>query len=513
MEYKFSYDEVTYPTMVFQDIRPASIGAIATLHGVRPDAIENCRVLELGCGDGATLLSTAFSMPNSECVGLDLSRSRIEDATRYAREIGIANATFHHLDVMDYDPEDFGKFDFIVAHGLFSWVPDFVREKILWLYRESLKPKGIGYLSYNALPGWHMRRIIRDAMRFQTELSEDSIEKTDSGIRFIEFLAECSRPGTAYKALLENELESLRQAKKEVIFHDDLSDENQPFFFEEFNNRIESAGLQFISESDPIAFFTGAYPEFARIALDKLWNDPIRREQYFDFIKGTRFRSSLVCLPSASPSYIPIVDSVESLFLGSRSFLQDNTANLKDDSPVTFFTSDDSNFSTNHRLTKAALAVLGLRWPERLSYAELIETVLSDFNPVEYADFKRESTELKKHIVELIHAKVIVASCYRPKTSSGVSERPEVSAFARWQAGMGAAYLTNMNGANVSIENEFIRAATILLDGSRTLAELETDIVKLVEVPSDESEAFERSVPDLVESTIRTMHRNALFVR
>ncbi|HEX6279681.1 MAG TPA: class I SAM-dependent methyltransferase [Pyrinomonadaceae bacterium] len=512
MEYKFSYDEVTYPTMIFQDIRPSSIGAVAILHGVMPDAIENCRVLELGCGDGATLLSTAFSMPDAECVGLDLSRSRIEDATRYAGEIGIGNATFHHLDVMDYDPESFGKFDFIIAHGLFSWVPDFVREKILFLYRESLKPNGIGYISYNALPGWHMRRIIRDAMRFQTELGEDSIQKTDSGIRFIEFLAEASRPGSAYKALLENELESLRQAKKEVIFHDDLSEENQPFFFKEFNNRIESAGLQFVSESDPIAFFTGLYPEFARIALDKLWNDPIRREQYFDFIRGTRFRSSLVCLPSASPSYVPLVDSVESLYLSSRAFALDPNANLSDESPVAFFATDDSNFSTNHRLTKTALGVLSSRWAQRLSYMELAEILRSEFEPLELADFNRESIEFKKHIVELIHANIIEASCFRPRFCSSPKEKPEVSAFARWQAKIGAPYLTNINGANVSIENEFVRAATVLLDGSRTVAELETDLLKLVQVPSDESEAFERSIPDLVESTIGTMRRNALFV-
>ena len=150
MASEFAYDAVAYPSFVFPHIRPDRLGAIAMLHGVNVPPIDNCRVLELGCGDGANLISIAYSMPGSQCIGLDLSIERIKEAKQIAEVVGISNADFHQADVMEFDAERFGRFDFIIAHGLFSWVPDFVREKILWIYSNCLEPNGVGYISYNA---------------------------------------------------------------------------------------------------------------------------------------------------------------------------------------------------------------------------------------------------------------------------------------------------------------------------------------------------------------------------
>ena len=129
---------------------------------MKPPPVENCRVLELGCGDGNSLLAHAFNLPDAHFVGVDLAENHIEKAKKSVEELNLKNIEFHQTDVMKMTVEDFGKFDYITAHGLFSWVPEFVREKILSLYHEMLAPNGVGYISFNAFPGAHQRQMVGD---------------------------------------------------------------------------------------------------------------------------------------------------------------------------------------------------------------------------------------------------------------------------------------------------------------------------------------------------------------
>jgi methyltransferase-like protein len=304
----------------------------------------------------------------------------------------------------------------------------------------------------------------------------------------------------------------MRKAKSEVLYHDDLSEINQPFFFTEFNGQIEKAGLRFLSEAEPIAFFTMIYPEFARVALSKLWHDPIRREQYFDFIRGTRFRSTLVCLPSASPSYPANPDAVASLFLASHSYPLDKDANLTDDSPVAYFSTENSEFTTNHPLTKMMIATLHSKWPEHLSYDEIVASLRREFSSLDAAEFEKQCTALRNNIVELVHATLIEASCFRPKFETAVGPRPRVSDFARWQARRSSPYLTNQIGANVQIDNDFVRAAASLLDGTRDRTGLAAALNETVTVPDKEKDALQASLPDLIDSSLTLLARSALIV-
>ena len=127
---------------------------------MNPPTVENCRVLELGCGDGNSLLAHAFNLPDAHFVGVDLAENHIQKAKKSVEELNLKNIEFHQTDVMKMSSEDFGKFDYITAHGLFSWVPEFVREKILSLYHEMLAPNGVGYISFNAFPGAHQRQMV-----------------------------------------------------------------------------------------------------------------------------------------------------------------------------------------------------------------------------------------------------------------------------------------------------------------------------------------------------------------
>src|SRR5262245_14549100 len=160
-----SYDEVPYESHPYGQTHPSRLATIATLFGLTPPPVAKCRVLELGCASGGNIVPMAELLPESWFVGVDLSGRQIADGERIVRAAGRTNVRLRHASILDVD-DSYGPFDYILCHGVFSWVPDVVREKILDICSKHLTPNGVAYVSYNTYPGWHMRGMIRDMMRF-----------------------------------------------------------------------------------------------------------------------------------------------------------------------------------------------------------------------------------------------------------------------------------------------------------------------------------------------------------
>src|SRR5262245_7165996 len=115
-----TYDAVLYPGYALTQSHPDRLATLATLFGLAPADVSRCRVLELGCGDGINLISIALSLPEAECVGIDLAAVGIGKGQAIVQELGLKNVTLRQLDLMEVD-RDFGQFDFIIAHGVYSW--------------------------------------------------------------------------------------------------------------------------------------------------------------------------------------------------------------------------------------------------------------------------------------------------------------------------------------------------------------------------------------------------------
>ena len=469
MENQFQYDSVKYPTAVFAEIRPDALGAMAALHGVTPERISDCRVLELGCGDGASLLSIAYAMPQSECVGIDLSEPRIAEANAYAKQIGVSNARFEHADVMEFDAERFGKFDFIVAHGLYSWVPDLVRERVLWIYKNCLVPNGVGFISYNTLPGWYLKKIIRDGGRFINGDSQGSFEAADRAVEFIRMAQSAALTGTIYSTVLAEELKGAENSAREALFHDELADVNNAFYFADFASQLTDAGLAFLTESDPIMHFTGRMGQKANEYLRELPEDPIRREQCLDFFRGTRFRSTLICLPEQNPQYDANTSALDALYFSSAAKPAKEQSDLCDGSSVEFVTENDSHFSTNFGFTKMFLGYLGNAYPRPVPFDEVVAMLRESSEDAD--GFDEMLNVFRQHMIGLIHANVVDVRCFAAKVAEYVSDRPKASAFARWQAAHGMRYVTTLTGRNIQMEDETARRLLTALDGTRTLSE------------------------------------------
>src|SRR5262252_399369 len=160
-----NYDEVPYPGYTHKQTHPDRLAVIATLMGMRPAPVEHCRVLELGCGDGGNLVPMAMSLRQSEFVGFDRAAGAVQSANEVVTSLGLKNIVIKQLDVLDL-PADLGDFDYIIAHGFYSWAPDAVKEKILAVCKKQLNPQGVAFISYNAYPGGHLTDMVRNMLLF-----------------------------------------------------------------------------------------------------------------------------------------------------------------------------------------------------------------------------------------------------------------------------------------------------------------------------------------------------------
>lgn len=194
-----------YPSGAFEQTHPDRLATMATLFGMKPAPIETCRVLELGCASGGNLVPMAHSLPRGTFLGIDISSREIAEGQPWIQRLGLENLRLEHRDIMDLGlGPDAGTFDYIIAHGVLSWVPRAVQDKIFEVLGQLLSPNGIGYLSYNALPGCHIRKMLRDMMRFHVRDLGEPQRRTAQARALASFLSK-SIPANKplYQQLLE----------------------------------------------------------------------------------------------------------------------------------------------------------------------------------------------------------------------------------------------------------------------------------------------------------------------
>src|SRR6185503_10934875 len=161
-----SYDALPYPLLAHAQTHPAWLATLAVVHGLRPAPVEHCRVLEIGCASGSNLIPFACEMDGSEFVGIDLSSRQVAEGQEFIRALGLRNIRLQAQDLLDFD--DAGTFDYIIAHGLYSWVPQTVRDRLMDICRRHLAPQGVAFISFNAYPGWQGLNMVRDLMLYRT---------------------------------------------------------------------------------------------------------------------------------------------------------------------------------------------------------------------------------------------------------------------------------------------------------------------------------------------------------
>ncbi|WP_118846519.1 class I SAM-dependent methyltransferase [Neisseria lactamica] len=295
---KNSYDDLMYESGAFSQTAINNLEARARLMGLQPAPAANAKVLELGCSMGGNIITQALYYPDAEFTGIDLSGRQVAQGNAIIEKMGLKNVRLEEKDILTVD-ESFGKFDYIIVHGIWSWVPDAVKDKIFSICRNNLTEHGIAYISYNVYPGWKRQEQLREIMYFAgRDVLEEPLEaRTRKGLDALKALAE----------ILENDkglggggklpaMQKILNHNFYYIAHEYMEAFNDPIYVNGFIEWANRHRLAYIGDTDLHASFVSWMAEHTRERILALaGGDYIAKEFYSDILSDRQFRRSLLC--------------------------------------------------------------------------------------------------------------------------------------------------------------------------------------------------------------------------
>ncbi len=371
------YDRIDYGGNAQFFTSPNLVAGVGRLLGVPCPSPRRARVLELGCGNASNLIPLAWYWPDSEFVGFDLAQTPIDQGCEVAAALGLRNLSLQQADVTALDVSRIGRFDYVIAHGLFSWVPAPVRTAILRLIASVLNPMGIGYISYNAYPGCRVRHLVREMMHFQIgerPLTLDTARAAFALLESVDTVPKEQQP--EFFKTLSAEAANSTSNSVNYLFHDDLSVNNQPYYLHEFDRMAGEAGLSYLGDASFGSMFEpDGVPDLTHWLDQSSGGDWMRRQQFFDFATGTRFRRSLVCRQQDGVK--PAIDqsAVSKLHFFSE-YRAQGLFNPGDNSEVTFADKSTRSFTTTNTMLKSVMLMLALTPNRTIAVDELAQRVV-----------------------------------------------------------------------------------------------------------------------------------------
>ncbi|MEO7084304.1 MAG: methyltransferase regulatory domain-containing protein [Gemmatimonadaceae bacterium] len=506
-----SYEAAPYESNTIPTTQIGSLQAVAMLHGMRATPADRSRVLELGCASGGNLIPMAYRYPHSEFLGVDFADNQIQDGLREIQNLGATNIELKTMSITDID-DSYGQFDYIICHGVYSWVPPDVQDAILRVCSRNLSPNGVAYISYNVYPGWRQRELLRDALMFHDDRSLPPIARVARARDFAKGLALAApRPTTVYEAILADESRAAVAQGAAHLFHEQLEPYNAPVYFAEFAARAAGHGLRFVSESK--VWLSGWQSEpFVRETLGDSGADPIRTQQYIDFVRGRTFRMTLLCHDTIPVHSAPSAAAIPELFFVGTCTQETPSAEdaAKGDDVVAFRSREVTVTTTNNPIMIGAMRALARVTPRTLSYRELESQVkqrvaVSDVPglPGGAQGDDEVSRTLPEILLECARGALIDVEAIPSPIVTKVSARPRASAAGRVRAAGRLTIPTLIHGrVTIGAPERFVLSR---LDGSRTVADLAAELLSATERgevtfegPSVTAETAAKAVSDML---------------
>lgn len=454
-----SYDAVPYGGGAIVATRPDYLAANARLRGVEAPDAARCRLLDIGCATGGNLMAMALAFPESDFVGIDLSPKQIATARDTAGALGLTNVRFEAVSISDVG-DTLGAFDYIVSHGVYSWVPRPVQRALLEIIGKTLAPNGIAYVSYNTYPGWHARSIVRDMMLFHDRPELPAGERVRRGRKLLELVASSvPKSQQVYAALLREEIETLDTVNDSYVVHEELEAENHPVYFSEFAQSAESAGLRYLCE---------AYPSVTDVQLSvdlreqirHLSADEIQYEQYLDFVRNRTFRRSLLCRADRATQHEAVPEALHSMFLRARC-LPDASGGAAAPGTEVFCTSAGSSITMSHPVVRAALHALIDARPAALSFDDLLAATHARVEP----ETDLSAPLLADAMLRCAMVRLLDLTTHAERCATRLSRYPAASPLARHEART-ESLVTSLSHVQVRL-SAFDRALLTKVDGTR----------------------------------------------
>lgn len=449
------YEAVPYPDFVHPRTNPDSIAAMVRLFGASPPSPlqEPCRVFELGCGQGGNLISLASLYPESQFLGMDLSPGHIAAGQSVIDQLELNNIELVQGDLSEFPAgverrDDNTAFDYILVHGVYCWVAEEVREHVLRICRDHLSPHGVAFVSYNTLPGWHAKGMIREIIQHHGATHPgDAMQMIGEAKRFLADLTESVPESTGYGKLLREQFQILCQADEAYLFHEQFEAVNEPRYFHQFIREIGAADLRFICESS-FAFVPSQSAGMER----RLVSMPmLEREQTIDYLCNRTFRQSLICRADcgATIGTEPNPEAIDDLSLSTEvSCFDMEDVPVLDTLPareMRIANPDGASATLRGPATMAAMLRLSQIRPASESFSQLWRHVMATLPSCE--DTEDARTVLRGELLQLAEVAMVRFSTGPLPLTHRVSSHPQASRLARWQAECGDVVTSRLHQA------------------------------------------------------------------
>lgn len=460
-----NYDQVIYPGYAYPQTSPAYIGGLASAYGVAAIGIEQARVLEIGCASGANILPLAVRFPKAEFVGVDLSTRQIQMARVIAKELSLKNVTFMDCSVIDL-PKMGLTFDYIIAHGFYSWVPKSIQKEAMAACAQMLNKTGVLYMSYNVLPGWRGTQVVRDIMLYAAKETVEPYERLEQAKSYVEALSDCIAPFHGpYGEMMKVEINKVMTKDGNYVLHDQMGEQNNPCYFHDFMENADRAGLAYLNEIDfPAHNRARQHPPIAsKIAQI---TDRTEQEQFLDFADNRRYRSSLLVHKNVNFQQDITLENLKSV----RFIINCKVQPLNDrQDQISFITTKRYSLKgqLQGRIICTCLIELYTRQPKRLSREEVIEAVTQR---LEQTTQETVAKEFDNYLPELIKTGILTPSLDPSCPSLIISDTPQAFSLARLQA-KSTLEVTNLYHEMVKL-NEEQRQQLLEMNGKTSLKDL-----------------------------------------
>lgn len=500
------YDAFPYFGGTFRESHPDTLRTSAAIAGFAAAPVTDCRVLEIGCAVGGNLLPMAQGLPRSQFIGVDISPRQIDLAADLARQAGLANVEFRCQALQNFAASE-GPFDYIIAHGLYSWIPPEARVSLMRLIGEHLARHGLAYVSYNTLPGWHLKRITRDLMMFHTRLDRPQPTRVAQARQILQWTAQPSPDNVpGYKEVLRRSQEATARQSDWYLLHEELEIFNDAVYFSDFVHSLKAYGLSHLSSADAHMEFRPWLSPEVREQAKSFSPDPIAQEQYLDFFDGRTIRKSILCRHDAASSLPSGADAVPLAYAAGR-LIESPARNAPAGAVIFASKPGDGILTLSEPALIAAFRVIGRAWPHAVAFPELSNSAGAQ-GPLATLLAQQVFHAYKSGFVEL---------WTRPTDFLAKDlERPCLTPLARLQA--------KAKGPIVTLRHESILpdrgAAEILplMDGTRDRAQLMREIAHLFEQGHFRWKTAEiaSSPPDLtqiLDGVVANLAAQSLLVR
>jgi SAM-dependent methyltransferase len=454
------YHTIPYTTWPRFHSHPDRLAAVATLFGMQPAPVRSCRVLEIGCGNGGNLIPMAYYLPESRFTGVDLADRAVEAGRSVVEGLELQNIELHAADLRSID-ESYGSFDYIIAHGVYSWVPAEVRDALLAVAAARLAPQGVAFISYNALPGRRVRESLRDMMLHHTRGVADPQERVAQGRWLLEWLKQARTVPETWKALLDSEIDTLLECPPRSMAHDDMNPYNESFYLHEVAAAAASHGLQYLGDASNRMFDI-------RGVLGWFEGSAVERAQYLDYTYMRAFGETLLCR----------ADTALNRELNPRVFERmsfSSPARRVEDQIVGY---NGVRLAAGQPAVEPIAMALGESYPLPLTFQELLPVAQGCESLVQTLAAMVRTTFVQYHVHDF--------ACARTP-----SERPTATRLARYQA-RDSNRVTNVRHAVVELD-ESGRQLLLLLDGTHTVDDLAHHLAQQPGLPT--AVELARSIP------------------